>query len=50
MQGEVEGVLDYQQNEGKFTSILMRPLMKIKIVDDSEWVDVQNLLKKIANG
>jgi len=37
VQGEVEGVLDYQQNEGKFTSILMRPLMKIKIVDDSEW-------------
>lgn len=38
VQGEVEGVLDYQQKEGKFTSILMRPLMKIKIVDDSEWV------------
>ena len=38
VQGEVEGVLDYQQKEGKFTSILMRPLMKIKIVDDSEWL------------
>lgn len=36
-EGEVDGVIDFQQKDGKLTSMVMRPLLKIKVVDDYEW-------------
>ncbi len=37
LQGDNEGVLDYQQKDGKIISLLMRPLAKIRLVEDEEW-------------
>ena len=36
-QENVEGVLDYNKKNGKITNILMRPLIRIKVVDQQEW-------------
>lgn len=36
-QGNIEAVLDYEQNNGKLTHILMRPFVKIKVADNIEW-------------
>lgn len=37
LQGEAEGVIDFQQKDGKIISMLMRPFLRIKVVDDNEW-------------
>lgn len=36
-QGKNEGVLDYEQKDGKILSMLMRPVLKIKVVSEPEW-------------
>lgn len=37
LQGDREGVLDYECKNGKITHILMRPLLKIRVVSNPEW-------------
>lgn len=37
LQGDNEGVLDYQEHNGKIISLLMRPLAKIRLVENEEW-------------
>lgn len=37
LQGDNDGVLDYQERNGKIISLLMRPLVRIRLVEDEEW-------------